>query len=84
MVIAGLIILIISIVILGVLVLRTSTSKYVAYTYKDNTYLVISKVRMKDISTGQWFKAVLYESISTNTLYVRELKDFNSKFIRKQ
>lgn len=54
------------------------------YPKNQHTYKVIADVRMKDPTTGEWKDAFLYVQIkddgSTTGRYVRDKKDFLSKF----
>lgn len=50
------------------------------YLYPKNNHLYtkISEVRCKDVTTGNWYDAVLYTD--GKGVYVREKKDFEAKF----
>jgi len=48
------------------------------YPKNGHTYIIEGEVRMKDISTGEWYDAVLYKD--HNGRYVREKEDFYKKF----
>jgi hypothetical protein len=44
-------------------------------------YYIDSIVKMKDINSGKWVDAVLYVSLKSRKYYVREERQFFSKFI---
>lgn len=48
------------------------------YPKNGHTYIIEGEVRMKDISTGEWYDAVLYKD--HNGRYVREKEDFYKRF----
>ena len=52
------------------------------YAYKNETYSVLDKARMKCRASGLWFKAVTYFNINKPDLgiFVREIEDFKNKF----
>lgn len=52
------------------------------YYYKGNKYIVLSSsAKMKDVNTGEWHEAVLYQNHREQTdIYVREKKSFLEKF----
>lgn len=52
------------------------------YTYKDKTYVIVRwEARMKHPETREWVRAVVYRDINDSyAFYIREYKDFTSKF----
>ena len=59
------------------------TMKNLVYRFKKtgNLYQVLeSELEMKDPKMRDWKEAVLYKSLDTNKIYVREKSDFKRKF----
>lgn len=46
-----------------------------------NLYKILEdNAEMKDPTTRNWIKCVIYQSLETDKIYVREIQDFNKKF----
>ena len=57
--------------------------KNLVYRHKKtgNLYKVVeSEAEMKDIKVRDWKECVIYRSLSTNKLYVREKSDLKKRF----
>lgn len=52
------------------------------FKYKGAYYEYIGVVRMKDPTSREWLMAVKYRPVLENTECIRELKDFNSNFMK--
>lgn len=50
------------------------------YTYKDQKYVVVREVLVKNQITRRWEEAVMYVTGSSNNVFVREKQDFYTKF----
>lgn len=77
-------IIIVTIALLGLLLLIMKIEKQEAksyYVYKHNVYKVVKKVKMRLPVQGTWIEAYLYYSLDTHHFFVREVKDFDNKFI---
>lgn len=55
-------------------------NKVFVFNKTGNSYLVIEEGEMKDPSTREWLKSVVYKSLETGNIYTRELNDFLNKF----
>lgn len=51
------------------------------YYYKGNQYVVVSLV--KDKINGEWIERVLYQSTNDGSMYVNDVSEFLSKFVKK-
>lgn len=52
------------------------------YTKTNIKYKVLYRCKLKIPVSGSWMDAIIYQSIDDGNLYVREKRDFFSKFIR--
>ena len=50
------------------------------YTYKGNNYKIIGKIPFKDPNTREWHLGVIYKQKQNKQSYVREEKEFYSRF----
>lgn len=81
-------IILVTIVIVALIVLLF-TAFYLAdyvekkntYVYKGNKYFYKGKCLMKDTSSRKWITGIMYMSLRTGELFVREENDFLVKFI---
>ena len=55
-------------------------NKVFVFNKTGNSYLVLEEGEMKDPSTREWLKSVVYKSLETGNIYTRELNDFLNIF----
>ena len=58
------------------------------YTYKDRIYMVVDNCSMKDPTSREWLKAVMYSPLINGVIqdvkYVREKLEFLKRFKEKE
>lgn len=54
------------------------------YTYKEHEYLFLSTCMMKNESTREWVEGVIYRSMNSTKVWVRNKAEFYRKFKLKE
>lgn len=74
----------VTVVLLGLLVtvgyIADRLDKKSIYVYKGNQYFYKSKCLMKDPKSRMWITGIIYVSLKSGELFVREENDFLVKF----
>lgn len=65
-----------------ILWLQEVRSKTYVYPKTGHKYMPLSRCRMKNPVSGEWFNALIYRGMNNGELYVREYKDFFDKFVK--
>lgn len=61
--------------------LKRVRSRTFVYPNTGHEYYVEGVVKSKDMTTGEWYEAILYKGVTQPGTYVRNREDFLKKFI---
>lgn len=64
------------------LLLQEIKSKTYVHPETGCKYIPLSRCRMKNPVSGEWFDALIYQEVNNGELYVRECKDFFDRFVK--
>lgn len=63
------------------LALKESKKNMFVFTNTGNRYVAILKCKVKVPTDGSWVNGIIYQQLEDRKMYVREEKDFYSKFV---